>query len=944
MLRHLKNWLTPASSSVLTSRPRRRAVGLVSPTSRSRRFRPEIEALECRLLLNGDGIGGTLATPDPHSGGNVTARVEGDTLKIYGDVNHNAIEITAGSRPDEFIVRGMEAYLLEAPDTLTTVNGQTEQSFSNVHGLVIELGAASTSHAVHLLGVTITGNLTVSSASLLLDDVNVSGDTSLGLGDGDNTMMIIHSSFAGHFDARANNAFFYINHNSFSQDAKFVTSDHGVTTFSFLDDNFGRNLSIDTDESPPTSTDDFYAIGMNTVTVVGNTSLHNGITDPGQRVYETTDGVVVENVIVPAGVDIHDSTFDGKFEFKEKFDPHVIRLNHAKFYDEVKIEPDGDFFGSRDHIGLEALVVTSSEFFGQVHVSSTRVIESLWFTESIFHGQVQLQTGRQKDGWNLFPGFEPPEQTLVAEVHLAGSAFHDDVEIKGSENRDNVFLERSSFYDKVDADLKQADDTMTVDKSHFFGDFHVNGGDGQNALMYRGHSTFDHGKNLENIADVPPTMTVGYPVEGSPPPVDTVGPRIVSRIAYRDHMHVTFNEAINPLSFGLEDVVMRGQGRNRIQVTGVAVIAGSDNHSFDITFQALPPGGYHIRIGPGIIDLAGNWMDQDGDGSNGERQDAFVFSDLIGPRILSAEPSYGKIHVTFNEAIDAATFTRQDVKLTDLNGKAVKIVRIDADPWSNGNEFDIIVNSFPKGGYKLTIGPNITDVVGNPMNQNDNGHNGEAVNDQYVATVSDRKAPVVVNMTATRAWSAITIDFNKPIDVSTLTSADVTIVNTGTGQTVPVWAVDVVAGSDSKSFEIRFQGNPGTYQLTLGRQVFDIFGNRMAAAFKGTFVLQAGDVRDQRPPKDVYLHPLTQDQLRGLDPIDPMDRAMLLALAQDVAIFNNPGVSVADKLSALQWPMPSMATANAMLKTLTGIADTGINPKAMDELWFELKGLGKEVK
>jgi hypothetical protein len=49
---------------------------------------------------------------------------------------------------------------------------------------------------------------------------------------------------------------------------------------------------------------------------------------------------------------------------------------------------------------------------------------------------------------------------------------------------------------------------------------------------------------------------------------------------------------------------------------------------------------------------------------------------------------------------------------------------------ADNQAFDLTVAGFPKGGYNLTIGPNITDLFGNRMDQNGNGVNGEEA-DQY---------------------------------------------------------------------------------------------------------------------------------------------------------------------------------------------------------------------
>ncbi|HLP77175.1 MAG TPA: CARDB domain-containing protein, partial [Candidatus Paceibacterota bacterium] len=110
---------------------------------------------------------------------------------------------------------------------------------------------------------------------------------------------------------------------------------------------------------------------------------------------------------------------------------------------------------------------------------------------------------------------------------------------------------------------------------------------------------------------------------------------------------------------------------------------------------------------------------------------ATVTIDTHGPRIAAMEPaagsalSHGLDHVdlTFDEAIDSASFTAADVALSGPGGSfAATGVSV-----LSSNQFRV---SFPAqaaiGAYTLTFGPGIADVAGNLMNQNSNATNGEA--------------------------------------------------------------------------------------------------------------------------------------------------------------------------------------------------------------------------
>ncbi len=108
--------------------------------------------------------------------------------------------------------------------------------------------------------------------------------------------------------------------------------------------------------------------------------------------------------------------------------------------------------------------------------------------------------------------------------------------------------------------------------------------------------------------------------------IDRDGPRILSMAPSGvvtdspDHVDVTFNEPIDPTSFDPTDVTLTGDSGfvpTTVQPTG--------DNVFRISFALLGPGNYIVKIGPGVVDLAGNPMNQDADGTNGEPvQDVFT--------------------------------------------------------------------------------------------------------------------------------------------------------------------------------------------------------------------------------------------------------------------------------------------------------------------------------
>ncbi|MEI6656836.1 MAG: Ig-like domain-containing protein, partial [Verrucomicrobiota bacterium] len=107
---------------------------------------------------------------------------------------------------------------------------------------------------------------------------------------------------------------------------------------------------------------------------------------------------------------------------------------------------------------------------------------------------------------------------------------------------------------------------------------------------------------------------------------------------------------------------------------------------------------------------------------------------VFGPKVASC-PVAGQsvagplasFTVTFNEAVEPASFTAADVSLTSPSGAAVSVGSVS----DSGDHTTFTVALAPPQGlaglYRLAIGPNVADTVGNaPMDQDQNGVPGDA--------------------------------------------------------------------------------------------------------------------------------------------------------------------------------------------------------------------------
>jgi serine protease len=111
-----------------------------------------------------------------------------------------------------------------------------------------------------------------------------------------------------------------------------------------------------------------------------------------------------------------------------------------------------------------------------------------------------------------------------------------------------------------------------------------------------------------------------------------------------------------------------------------------------------------------------------------------------GPYIVASTPSgetsgpVSRVRVSFNEAINARTFTRTDVSFTGPSG-SLRVRRVDPVAGSGGREFDVsFTPQSAMGSYRMLIGPRIRDLAGNYMDQDRDGVLGERTQDRYTAT------------------------------------------------------------------------------------------------------------------------------------------------------------------------------------------------------------------
>jgi subtilisin-like proprotein convertase family protein len=143
-----------------------------------------------------------------------------------------------------------------------------------------------------------------------------------------------------------------------------------------------------------------------------------------------------------------------------------------------------------------------------------------------------------------------------------------------------------------------------------------------------------------------------------------------------------------------------------------------------------------------------------------------------GPKVTAAtfaatpNVQFNGVRVVFDRAINPATFTASDVALTGPNGA---ITGFSITPVAGTTtRFDIGFVGRTAGTYSITIGPDVRDTLGNPMNQDGDAVAGEVTGDRFFAS-----ATLVTTVTRTFATPALSLAINDlATTVSTIAVTD----------------------------------------------------------------------------------------------------------------------------------------------------------------------------
>ncbi|MCE9564159.1 MAG: Ig-like domain-containing protein [Planctomycetes bacterium] len=249
---------------------------------------------------------------------------------------------------------------------------------------------------------------------------------------------------------------------------------------------------------------------------------------------------------------------------------------------------------------------------------------------------------------------------------------------------------------------------------------------------------------------------------------------------------------------------------------------------------------------PRVAGLAADVGSIEGNGSTSDTQGAFVVSSVFSTS-ATGTPTFDTITVTFNEAIDPTSFsTAQILSLTGPDGANITPTSVTPVAGSGNTAFTIrFPNSDILGKYTLLLSQTIRDTaVGteNQMDDNKNGINGEAAINPIGTSGpgdQDQSTGILTNPALTSGaavtsavfsgtgttFNKVRITFDQPIDTTTFTTSDVTIVSgVPGGPTIFVTGVTLVAGT-ANTFDVTFTpAAAGPLVITLSTDILNFGG------------------------------------------------------------------------------------------------------------------------
>ena len=218
-------------------------------------------------------------------------------------------------------------------------------------------------------------------------------------------------------------------------------------------------------------------------------------------------------------------------------------------------------------------------------------------------------------------------------------------------------------------------------------------------------------------------------------------PTITNRTGYignaLDRVTLAFNNVIRIDPSTTANFEITGP-LGRVTVSGLAELA---DRTYQVSFPLQTTNGlYHFTVLPTLVDSEGFQLDQNANGIPGEADDGYSFTlilDTVPPRLTQHAPAgdvagtISSVDVWLSETIDKPKFTTADISILNPGNGSISVSSI-TEVGLNRFRVSFAPQTAP-GTYHVRIGPNVSDLAGNLLDQDRDGIAGESVDDVYDA-------------------------------------------------------------------------------------------------------------------------------------------------------------------------------------------------------------------
>jgi outer membrane protein assembly factor BamB len=312
--------------------------------------------------------------------------------------------------------------------------------------------------------------------------------------------------------------------------------------------------------------------------------------------------------------------------------------------------------------------------------------------------------------------------------------------------------------------------------------------------------------------------------------------------------------------------------------------------------------------------------------------------DTTPPTVLSTNPPgystsvplYSSITATFTEAMDPATLTATSFTLMDgttpVPGTVTYI--------SGTATFTPSAYLTPSTVYTAKITTGVKDLAGNALSSNYSW--------QFQTSAPDTTPPTVVSTNPVTSANSVTINtgiaatFSEPMDPSTVTAAEFTLMKGST----PVTGTVTYSGTTATFTLATPLDFSTTYIASISNGAKDLAGNAMAATYTWTFTTSAAP--DITPPTVVSVNPVDTSTGAGLNTaITATFSETLTASTVNSATFTlmNGAISISGAVTYSGTTATFTPSVPLTLNTLytatitTGVKDLSGNPMSTNYTW-----------